>query len=289
MFQKSFPLTDKTCFLYGNPQPSHLLIQPVGAQDLSGGLEKEVACLKKMAGEDFLLAAFEIRNWNQELSPWEIPPVWGTEAFGNGAAETLDFILRDLLPELKRRFSLSSELPVILGGYSLAGLFSLWAAYQADVFSGIAAVSPSVWFTGWMEYALSHPIKTSRIYLSLGDKEERTKNQTSENCRRHIRKFYQRYSAPTSVLSCTEELHSSMCRRNSLPPRHFLLSPASNGILADTSPAPGRTDRAGVCMEYIIAIRPFSQNRTDKLSLRSKSFHTATGSPSPQESFSFII
>ena len=50
MFQESFPLTDKTCFLYGNPQPSHLLIQPVGAQDLSGGLEKEVACLKKMAG-----------------------------------------------------------------------------------------------------------------------------------------------------------------------------------------------------------------------------------------------
>ena len=71
MFQESFPLTDKTCFLYGNPQPSHLLIQPVGAQDLSGGLEKEVACLKKMAGEDFLLAAFDIRNWNQELSPWE--------------------------------------------------------------------------------------------------------------------------------------------------------------------------------------------------------------------------
>ena len=116
MFQESFPLTDKTCFLYGNPQPSHLLIQPVGAQDLSGGLEKEVACLKKMAGEDFLLAAFDIRNWNQELSPWEAPPVWGTEAFGNGAAETLDFILRDLLPELKRRVSLSSKLPVILGG-----------------------------------------------------------------------------------------------------------------------------------------------------------------------------
>ena len=39
-----------------------------------------------MAGEDFLLAAFDIRNWNQELSPWEAPPVWGTEAFGNGAA-----------------------------------------------------------------------------------------------------------------------------------------------------------------------------------------------------------
>ena len=68
MFQESFPLTDKTCFLYGNPQPSHLLIQPVGAQDLSGGLEKEVACLKKMAGEDFLLAAFDIRAETPLLS-----------------------------------------------------------------------------------------------------------------------------------------------------------------------------------------------------------------------------
>lgn len=55
MFQESFPLTDKTCFLYGNPQPSHLLIQPVGAQDLSGGLEKEVACLKKWPEKIFFL------------------------------------------------------------------------------------------------------------------------------------------------------------------------------------------------------------------------------------------
>lgn len=206
MFQESFTLTDKTCFLYGNPHPSYLLIQLVGAQDLSGGLEVEVACLEKMCGDNFLLAAFEIKNWNQELSPWEAPPVWGTETFGNGAPETLDFLLRDLLPELKRRFSLSSELPVILGGYSLAGLFSLWAAYQTDVFSGIAAVSPSVWFPGWMEYALSHPLKTSRIYLSLGDKEERTRNQTMKTVGDNLRKLYQHYSAPGSVLSCPEEI-----------------------------------------------------------------------------------
>lgn len=205
MFQESFTLTDKTCFLYGNPHTSHLLIQPVGAQDLSGGLEEEVSCLEKMAGEDFLLAAFEIRNWNQELSPWEAPPVWGTETFGNGAPETLDFILRDLLPELKRRFSLSSEIPVILGGYSLAGLFSLWAAYQTDVFSGIAAVSPSVWFPGWMKYALSHPLKTSRIYLSLGDKEERTRNQIMKTVGDNLRELHHHYSTQTRTLSCTLE------------------------------------------------------------------------------------
>ena len=123
MFQESFPLTDKTCFLYGNPQSSHLLIQPVGAQDLSGGLEKEVACLKKMAGEDFL----------------------------------------------------------------------------------------------------SQPIQTGRIYLSLGDKEERTKNQTMKTVGDNIRKLYQHYSAPDSVLSCTEELHHPQPEEQPST-RHFLLS-----------------------------------------------------------------
>ncbi|MFQ9395228.1 MAG: hypothetical protein ACLR2E_15725 [Lachnospiraceae bacterium] len=124
---------------------------------------------------------------------------------------------------MKRRFSLFSELPMILGGYSLAGLFSLWAACQTDVFSGIAAVSPSVWFPGWMEYALSQPIQTGRIYLSLGDKEERTKNQTMKTVGDNIRKLYQHYSAPDSVLSCTEELHHPQPEEQPST-RHFLLS-----------------------------------------------------------------
>ena len=85
--------------------------------------------------------------------------------------------------------------------------------------AGIAAVSPSVWFPGWMEYALSHPIKTSRIYLSLGDKEERTKNQTMKTVGDNIRKLYQRYSA----LVCTEEIHHPQPEEQSST-RHFLLS-----------------------------------------------------------------
>lgn len=254
MFQESFPLTDKTCFLYGNPQPSHLLIQPVGAQDLSGGLEKEVACLKKMAGEDFLLAAFDIRNWNQELSPWEAPPVWGTEAFGNGAAETLDFILRDLLPELKRRFSLSSKLPGDSGRLFPGGTFFPLGRLPGRCFLRHCPLSlPSVWFPGWMEYALSHPIKTSRIYLSLGDKEERTKNQTMKTVGDNIRKLYQRYSA----LVCTEEIHHPQPEEQSST-RHFLLSCTLEWNPGGHFPAPGRTDRAGVCMEYEITACHFS-------------------------------
>ena len=49
---------------------------------------------------------------------------------------------------------------------------------QVDDFAAVAAVSPSVWFPGWSEYEAAHPIQAQRVYLSLGDREEHTKNQT---------------------------------------------------------------------------------------------------------------
>ena len=48
---------------------------------------------------------------------------------------------------------------------------------DALVEDGVAAASPSVWFPGWPEYEAAHPIQAQRVYLSLGDREEHTKNQ----------------------------------------------------------------------------------------------------------------
>ena len=58
----------------------------------------------------------------------------------------------------------------------MAGLFALWAAGQTDRFSGVAAVSPSVWFPGFLEEMKSRRVQSDCIYLSLGDKEEKTRN-----------------------------------------------------------------------------------------------------------------
>jgi len=63
-----------------------------------------------------------------------------------------------------------------LGGYSLAALFSLWVAYQTDKFAGIAAASPSIWFPRFVDYMKSTAIQCPNVYLSLGDKEEKTQN-----------------------------------------------------------------------------------------------------------------
>ena len=77
-----------------------------------------------------------------------------------------------------------------IGGYSLAGLFSLWAAYQTDIFAGVAAVSPSVWFPGFIEYMKEHEIKSETVYLSLGDREEKTRNSVMSQVGNCIRMGY---------------------------------------------------------------------------------------------------
>ena len=62
----------------------------------------------------------------------------------------------------------------------MAGLFSLWAAYQTDAFGGVAAASPSIWFPDFLQYMKEHDIRTESVYLSLGDREEKTRNPDGE-------------------------------------------------------------------------------------------------------------
>ena len=59
----------------------------------------------------------------------------------------------------------------------MAALFSLWSAYKSNTFLGIAAASPSVWFSGWEEFMNNNTPLSNTIYLSLGDTEEKTKNK----------------------------------------------------------------------------------------------------------------
>jgi len=119
---------------------------------------------------DVTIVSVEIDDWNQELSPWDAPPVFGQNGFGHGAPELLQYIEKDLIPVIgcTRYF---------IGGYSLAGLFSLWACYNTDVFSGCAAASPSVWFPGWDSFITEREIRADHVYLSLGEKESKTRNQ----------------------------------------------------------------------------------------------------------------
>ena len=109
---------------YRNPGAPVVLIQMADEHDLEG-MESEAAEIQKLTGVDFFLLAIKTQNWNHDLSPWCASAVFGKEHFGNGAAETLNEVLKSCTDQDKT---------YIIGGYSLAGLFALWAAYQTNVF-----------------------------------------------------------------------------------------------------------------------------------------------------------
>ena len=77
----------------------------------------------------------------------------------------------------------------ILGGYSLAGLFSLWSGYEANTFYGVAGVSPSVWYEGWIDFVRNAELKANNVYLSLGKLEETSKHKILAKIGDNIREY----------------------------------------------------------------------------------------------------
>ena len=191
MKKNEMMICGKKCILYLNEDTEYILIQPVDENDISV-LDNEVKHIEENTDRNFSLVAFKIEDWNSELTPWEMPLLRGKGNFGDGAAGTLEFMKNDLIPALSEYINAENkEIKYILGGYSLAGLFSLWSGYQTDIFEGIAAVSPSVWYKGWIEYVETEKPLSEKIYLSLGDTEEKTKHQILSKIGENIRKQHE--------------------------------------------------------------------------------------------------
>jgi predicted alpha/beta superfamily hydrolase len=178
----------RPCRIYGEAHAEYLLLQMTGEHELQS-MDHEVAAIAQ-SNRKYLFAAIPVESWNDALSPWEAPAVWGKQGFGGNAADTLRFLTEQVIPTLEQRFHLPENVKIILGGYSLAGLFALWASTQTDLFYGVAAASPSVWFPDWIEFEQQHPIQTQHIYLSLGDWEERTRNATMAAVGENIRALH---------------------------------------------------------------------------------------------------
>lgn len=89
------------------------------------------------------------------------------------------WLLSSCIPYVQLHYNAGNYLSErLLGGYSLSGLFSLWAFYSSGQFGGVASCSGSLWYPNWEAFVKGKRIpKDSLVYLSLGKKEEQTKNQ----------------------------------------------------------------------------------------------------------------
>ena len=82
-----------------------------------------------------------------------------------------------------------------LAGYSLAGLFTAWAATQCSLFERIASVSGSLWYPDFVKYvAANRPNPCVRCaYFSLGDAEPRTRNRAMRSVLEDTRQVAERF------------------------------------------------------------------------------------------------
>ena len=212
-------------------------------------MDNEISAIAQGSAHSFLFAAVPVKSWNDELSPWKSPAVWGKESFGGNAAGTLRFLTEQAIPTLKQQFALPENVKIILGGYSLAGLFALWASTQTDLFYGVAAASPSVWFPGWMEFEQQRPIQTQHIYLSLGDKEEHTKNAVMAVVGDNIRTLHSQLIARGA--DCTFEWNSGGHFKDAdlRTARAFrwVMEDKPMNILIDADGCPGRRSDVADC------------------------------------------
>ena len=144
----------------------------------------------------FTLVAISDLDWNHDMAPWDSPAAFKKgEPFTGGADGYLRLLVEEIIPEAEKELP---EPPAWRGiaGYSLAGLFALYAIYQTDVFSRVGCMSGSLWFPGFKEYIFSHEPKSRPdcIYFSLGDKEAKTRNpvlKTVQENTEEIQTFYQ--------------------------------------------------------------------------------------------------
>ena len=145
--------------------------------------------------KNYVIVGISIEDWNTNLTPWYCPRLFGKKNndFKGKGQLTFDWLTNFCIPTIEKDLSNildnNNKRYRYIGGYSLSALFSLWIFYSDKnkkeiIFDGVCACSPSLWYLNWEEYMKERSApENTYIYLSLGDKEGKTKNETFQKMR----------------------------------------------------------------------------------------------------------
>ena len=152
--------------------------------------------------KNYLIVGISIEEWNKNLTPWYCPKLFGKKKnndFKGEGQKTFDWLINHCITKVENDYSNIIEknsLKRYIGGYSLSALFALWIFYSdknknEKIFNGVCACSPSLWYLKWDDYmnGRTAPGDDNIVYLSLGDKEGYTKNETFQKMRTGMAKM----------------------------------------------------------------------------------------------------
>lgn len=170
---RTFKVGEKTVEVWpGEPGRPAVYLNTFGHE---GGAVHDALADRGITG--FTMVAVSDLEWDHDMAPWDIPPISEDDTPCTGGADDyLALMLDRIIPEAEDGLEIGWR---GLAGYSLAGLFAVYSVYRTDAFSRIASMSGSLWFPGIVEFIESHEMvrKPDSVFLSLGNKEDRTRNR----------------------------------------------------------------------------------------------------------------
>ena len=185
----SFTITEKVVDIFSSTETTAPIIY---LNTFSGEGQKIYEAARAANYPQFTLVAISDLDWNHDMAPWDSPPAFkNADPFTGGADDYLRLLTEEIIPTAEKEIKGVPSWRGILG-YSLAGLFALYAIYQTDLFSRVGSMSGSLWFPGMKEYIFSHEPKRCPdcMYFSLGDKESKTRNPVLRSVRQNTEEIY---------------------------------------------------------------------------------------------------
>ncbi len=142
----------------------------------------------------FDLVSVSDLSWDADLSPWPHGPmVFEDDDFSGGADDYARFIAESVVPFAEGILGPASGR--VVAGYSMGGLFALYAPHVTDLFGSCVSASGSVWYPGFVDFVGETPFRRrpDSVYLSVGDRESRARNRflrEVEACDRRLLEVY---------------------------------------------------------------------------------------------------
>jgi|GEM_PF-1043704 len=163
--------------LYVSPgEGERALLVACCGDEIEGMLPTIAEALEPLIGKTlrpFALSSLPDVDWDADYTPWPCDELPG-RAMTGGADALLDYLQGPFLAAAREALPDAAETGIV--GYSLGGLFALYAASRADSpFDSAASVSGALWYEGFVDYAARAPFpRLKRAYVSLGLREAKT-------------------------------------------------------------------------------------------------------------------
>ena len=140
-----------------------------------------------LADERWSVAAIDGADWNRDLTPWPAEAAFrGQPDFAGGADAHLKMLTERIVPMVEAELEPEGR---ALAGYSLAGLFAIYAALKTGMFPAAASVSGSMWYPDFATFAEQGRFVPRCAYFSVGEREKLSRNaafRSIETCTERV-------------------------------------------------------------------------------------------------------